>query len=225
MALREKTIVEQRLSAIELLALGMSVRDVAERMGVSRQAVYDWQKRHAEQGAEGLKDRSRRPHHSPHRTAERIEQRLIEERNKWRFGSKKILRRLQDAEPEIAWPPRSTVDAIFKRAGLVEQRRKVPRPFAPAATERAAVAEAAGQKMTIDFKGQFRLGTDNSAIRSRSSIPSVAICWRVMPSPGSPWNRPGPHSRACFASTACPRACIVTTVFRSAPQGMEASRP
>ena len=54
MALREKTIVEQRLSAMELLALGMSVRDVAERMGVSRQAVYDWQKRHAEQGAEGL---------------------------------------------------------------------------------------------------------------------------------------------------------------------------
>jgi putative transposase len=158
MALRERTIVEQRMSAIELLASGVSVREIAARLGVSRQAVYDWKERYRLDGAKGLNDRSRRPHHSPSRTAEWIERRLIEERNKWGFGSKKILRRLQDAEPEVSWPPRSTVDAVFKRSGLVRERRRSRRLFAPVAAHRTYVAEVPGQVMTVDFKGHFRLG-------------------------------------------------------------------
>jgi transposase-like protein len=117
MALRERTIVEQRLSAMELLQRGVSVAETAARLGVSRQAVYDWKERYAVDRESGLNDRSRRPHHSPTRTPEWIERRLLDERKQWGFGSKKILRRLQDDEPEVAWPPRSTVDAVFKRAG------------------------------------------------------------------------------------------------------------
>jgi transposase-like protein len=33
--------------------------------GISRMAFYRWQHRYHEFGLEGLKDRSRRPHHSP----------------------------------------------------------------------------------------------------------------------------------------------------------------
>jgi transposase InsO family protein len=153
-----RTIVEQRLSAMELIADGVGVGEVARRLGVSRQAVYDWKARHREEPESGLKDRSRRPLTSPTRTAARIEERLIEERKLWRFGSKKILRRLQDAEPLETWPPRSTVDAIFKRAGLVAGRqRSSPRRFAPGAVSRASATNAAGQVMTADYKGQFRL--------------------------------------------------------------------
>jgi transposase InsO family protein len=142
---------------MELIATGVGVSEVAERFGVSRQAVYDWKERHRVDAETGLNDRSRRPHTSPTRTAEAIEQRLIEERKRWKFGSKKILRRLQDAEPEVTWPPRSTVDAIFKRAGLVWARKTVRRRFAPAEARRTYETAAAGEVMTADYKGQFRL--------------------------------------------------------------------
>jgi len=81
---------------------------------------------------------------------------LIAERKKWGFGSKAILRRLEEEHPEIEWPARSTVDEIFKRAGLTQARRKRDRkrvtPFA-----RPYEATRPGELLTVDFKGQFRL--------------------------------------------------------------------
>lgn len=150
--------MDQRAAAVELVATGVAVSEVAERFGVSRQAVYDWIERHRADPQSGLNDRSRRPHTSPTRTAEAIEQRVVAERRRWGFGSKKILRRLQDQEPDVAWPPRSTIDAIFARAGLVGGRRRPRRRFAPTeATRRTYDACAAGEVMTADYKGQFRL--------------------------------------------------------------------
>lgn len=149
--------MDQRLSAVKLVAAGISVTEVAERLGVSRQAVYNWLERYRGDPEEGLHDRSRRPHTSPTRTAEGIEQRVIAERQRWGFGSKKILRRLQDEDPDVAWPPRSTIDAILGRAGLVRSRRKVRRRFAPVEARRPSQPTAAGEVMTADYKGQFRL--------------------------------------------------------------------
>src|ERR1700750_1269416 len=157
MALRTRTIVDQRVEAMELAAAGVGVSEIAERLGVSRQAVYDWKQRARGDPQTGLHDRSRRPHTSPTRTDEAIERRVIEERKQWGFGSKKILRRLQDEQPEVAWPPRSTLDAIFKRAGLTQRRRKILRRFAPVKAQRTYQSDAAGQVMTADYKGQFRL--------------------------------------------------------------------
>lgn len=142
---------------MELVEAGVGIGEVAERFGVSRQAVYDWKARYDEDPEAGLNDRSRRPHSSPTRTSEAIEQRVLEERKRWGFGSKKILRRLQDSEPEVAWPPRSTIDAIFKRAGVVRERKRERRVFAPAVAQRSYEAALAGDVMTADYKGQFRL--------------------------------------------------------------------
>lgn len=157
MGLRVRTIVEQRTAAMELLASGIGVTEIAERFGVSRQAIYDWKKRYEHDPEFGLEDRSRRPHSSPTRTADWVEQRLIAERKQWGFGSKKILRRLQDAAPDIAWPPRSTIDAVFKRAGLVRNRKVVRRRFAPVKARHTFDASSPGEVMTADYKGQFRL--------------------------------------------------------------------
>lgn len=149
--------MDQRLLGVKLVEAGIPASEVAERLEVSRQAVYIWLKRWAMYGEEGLLDRSRRPHTSPMRTAEAIEQRVIAERRRWGFGAKKILRRLQDEEPDVAWPPRSTIDAILKRAGLVRGRRTPRRRFAPVAARRTYDACSAGEVMTADYKGQFRL--------------------------------------------------------------------
>jgi putative transposase len=158
MALRVRTIVDQRVLAMELIEAGVGITEVAERLGVSRQAIYDWKARYREDPEQGLQDRSRRPNTSPSRTSDWIEQRVIEERKRWGFGSKKILRRLQDDDPAVVWPPRSTIDAIFARAGLTRLReRPARRRFAPVEARQASKATAAGQVMTADFKGQFRL--------------------------------------------------------------------
>ena len=157
MALRNRTIVEQRRLAVESVRQGAVVAEVARWFGVSRQAVYDWVRRAEVGGPEALEDASRRPHHSPSRTPEAIEQRLIAERKKWHFGAKKILRRLRDEDPGTAWPPRSTVDAIFKRAGLVQPHRRIRRAFAPAPAPHSYASMQAGEVMTGDYKGQVRL--------------------------------------------------------------------
>jgi transposase InsO family protein len=157
MALRTRTIVDQRFAAVKLVESGVAVSEVAELSGVSRQAVYNWIEQYRADPQAGLNDRSRRPHHSPTRTDEAIEQRIIAERKRWQFGSKKILRRLQDEYPDMAWPPRSTIDAILKRAGLVRERKTVRRRFAPAAAPRTYDTSAAGEVMTADYKGHFRL--------------------------------------------------------------------
>lgn len=150
-------MADQRLAAVQLVEAGVAVSEVAERSGVSRQAVYNWLDQHQADPEAGLNDRSRRPHTSPRRTPEAIEQRVIAERKRWGFGSKKILRRLQDEQPEVAWPPRSTIDVILKRAGLVHGRRTTRQRFAPVAARRTYDACAAGEVMTADYKGQFRL--------------------------------------------------------------------
>lgn len=157
MALKTRTIVDQRHEAVTLVAAGIGVSEVAERLGVSRQAVYNWLERYRDDPEAGLHDRSRRPHSSPSRTAEDVEQRVIAERRRWNFGAKKILRRLQDEEPDVAWPPRSTIDAIFKREGLVRGRKRPRRPFAPVEARRPYKDCSAGEAMTADYKGQFRL--------------------------------------------------------------------
>lgn len=152
-----RTIVDQRVAAVQLVEAGIAVSEVAERSGVSRQAIYNWLERYRTDPEAGLNDRSRKPHTSPTRTADDIEQHIIEERKRWKFGSKKILRRLQDHHPDVAWPPRSTIDAILKRAGLVNGRKSVRRRFAPAAARRSYDACSAGEVMTADYKGHFRL--------------------------------------------------------------------
>lgn len=118
--------------------------------------MYAWISRYEEGGVEALEDRSRAPKTSPCRIDEAIEQMLIAERKKWGFGSKAILQRLREEHVEIEWPARSTVDGIFKRAGLTEPRRKRERkritPFV-----RPYEAKKPGELLTVDFKGQFRL--------------------------------------------------------------------
>lgn len=182
--------MDQRRLAVESVKQGERVADVARSYGVSRQAVYEWVCREAERGLEGLEDGSRRPHHSPNKTPEWMEQRLIAERKKWGFGAKKILRRLQDEEPTIAWPPRSTIDMIFKRAGVVQSRRRVRRPFAPAPIIPAYALSEPGAVMTGDYKGQFRLGNGR-------------LCY--------PFTVADPVSRYLYACDAFERICFEQT--------------
>ena len=73
-----------------------------------------------------------------------------------RFGAKKLLKRLRDAEPTAAWPSRSTVCDWLQQAGLVVPRRRRRRAPHPMGTR--VVPTAPNDTWTTDFKGEFRVG-------------------------------------------------------------------
>jgi len=157
MPLKELTIVEIRKRMMEAVASGVAITDVASQFGVTRPTVYALMRRYDPDEVSTLEDRSRAPHRQPTKTAAWIETLLVRERRRWRFGSKKILQRLREEYPRVRWPHRSTVDGIFKRAGLVaRRRRRRPHPATPFA-QRYQASEP-GELWTMDFKGQFRLG-------------------------------------------------------------------
>lgn len=203
MPLRARTIVEVREEVVSRVEQGLSVSDAARMYGLSRPTVYEWIRRYQQQGIEGLQDRSRAPLHCPHRTAESIEQRVITERQKWGFGSKKILQRLSEEDPQVSWPARSTVDGIFERAGLVQPRRRRERkrvtPFL-----RRYEPRVPGELLTVDFKGQFRLKNGQlcyplTLVESLSryviaceALPSTALepAWAVMERAFRQWGLP-----------------------------------
>lgn len=158
MPILERTLVDIR-EEMALLALdeGYTVTEVAVRFNVSRPTVRLWRDRYREGGRAGLVDHSHAPQNCPHRTSEQIEKLIVAEREQYGWGSKKILRRLQDAHPELELPGRSAVDALLRRRGLVRPGRGRRSPLASPFQRRYTATEP-GELTTIDHKGQFRMG-------------------------------------------------------------------
>ena len=61
----ELTVTEQRYRAVLEVVAGVPVIEVAERFGVSRQAVDRWVGWYRDEGLGGLADRSSRPYSFP----------------------------------------------------------------------------------------------------------------------------------------------------------------
>jgi transposase InsO family protein len=69
--------------------------------GISRQVFYVWKRRYEAQGIQGLRDRSRRPHHSPRATKSEVVGKIVYLRQHYHFGPTKIamyLKRYHDVE-------------------------------------------------------------------------------------------------------------------------------
>ena len=84
--------------------------------GISRQVYYTWLRRYREEARMGLRDRSRRPHHSPRTTHVDVVGKILYLRQNYHFGPGKIamyLQRYHDVEvsPSGIW-------RIFKRLDL-----------------------------------------------------------------------------------------------------------
>jgi transposase len=59
--MKELSVAEQRyLAVLAVIADGLSIKQVAEKVGVSRQTMHAWLSRYEAQGLEGLKDRLNR---------------------------------------------------------------------------------------------------------------------------------------------------------------------
>jgi len=150
--------VRERTRFIELYLTGFyTLTELAERFGMSRQKLHKWLGRHNVDGMKGLADRSRAPLHIPHRTSEKVAEKIIDFRRRFpHMGPRKIVARLTELYPEIVWPAPSTAGDILRRANLVAPRERRS-PTAHPLRERSQPAEP-NDLMTIDYKGQFLLG-------------------------------------------------------------------
>jgi transposase len=72
--MRELTVAEQRYQAVlAVIGDGLSISQVAQKVGVSRQTLHSWLARYEAEGLEGLADRSHRPVSCPHQMPAQVE--------------------------------------------------------------------------------------------------------------------------------------------------------
>jgi transposase len=82
----ELSEVEQRYQAVLAVQVdGLTVTEVAEKFGVSRQTVHAWLRRYEDGGLDGLADRSHRPVSCPHQMPAAVEARVCELRREYAY--------------------------------------------------------------------------------------------------------------------------------------------
>lgn len=156
MCWRGKDALNERLRFVRLYkSRSFAMSELCMRFGISRPTGYCWVSRYAQGGPEGLLERSRRPHHCPHRTSSQIESSVVRLRAQYpEWGPVTVVGYLRQHDPHTAWPAPSTAGEILKRHGLVQPRRKrrkvmhPGRPYLP--------MEAPNDTWAVDFKGEFK---------------------------------------------------------------------
>jgi transposase InsO family protein len=117
----ELTMTEQRYRAVLEVQAGVPVTEVAERFGVSRQAVHRWIGWYRDEGLDGLADRSHRPHAHPAQTSPEVEAAIGELRRAHpRWGQRRLhfeLGRLGCPGPV---PSLTTIYRVLVRHGLID---------------------------------------------------------------------------------------------------------
>jgi len=147
--------MEQRVELIREWKEGESISSLAEAYRVSRKTIYKWIERHADEGVAGLADRSRAPLSSPHRLSEAMIARVIEARQRWGWGPRKLLVKMAAACEETL-PAASTIAELLRSKGLSHARKR--RVRTPPYAAPFADVEHANRTWCADFKGWFRTG-------------------------------------------------------------------
>ena len=134
-----------------------TMAELCDRYGISRKTGYKWLARYAEEGRQGLGDRSRAPHHCPHQIPEALATLLCTTRRHHPdWGAGKLLDYLAPRHPDTAWPAISTVNDLLGRHQLLTRRRR-RRPHRHPGVVPPTTA-APNDLWTADFKGQFPTG-------------------------------------------------------------------
>lgn len=146
MAWRTSNVQEQRVEFVVAASRKeKSLTKLCAEFNISRPTGYSWLKRYRANGIQGVLERSRRPKHSPQRTAPELEERvaaLRQERPDW--GARKLQHLLQREGVRL---PGSTIHRILLRYDLVRAWDR--RPLAMKRFERAQP----NQLWQMDFKG------------------------------------------------------------------------
>ena len=155
----ETAPVDERIRFIQdALSDRFTMSALCARFGISRRIGYKWLDRYEQEGRHGLQDRSRAPHHCPHRINGEIAVLICALRRAHPFwGARKLLKILRTRHPRLrAWPAPSTAADLLARHGLVLKRRRRRPHQHPGVVPPTTTAP--NDLWTADFKGQFRTG-------------------------------------------------------------------
>ncbi len=153
-------MAEQRYAAVlAVIADGLSVSQVAEKVGVSRQTVHSWLARYEAQGLEGLVDRSHRPVSCPHQMPAEVEAALLElRRSRPYWGPQRLVFELtkRGVVPVVS---ESAAYRALVRAALIDPSLRDRRSRKWKRWERGAAMEL----WQMDIVGGFPLADGSSA--------------------------------------------------------------
>ena len=144
---KECSVMSQRLEFCHLaLGQGISFSELCRRFGISRSNGYKWLHRFQQAAEPGLQEQSRRPRLSPTRTPSDLEAAVVQLRQQYGWGGRKLhqvlLARLGQA------PAPSTISDILRRHGMLSTASH-PGPFLRFQRPQP------NQLWQIDFKGHF----------------------------------------------------------------------
>ena len=153
-----ESVMEQKLRFIQLwLTDEYTVSGLCESFGISRTTGYKLIDRYYELGEEAFKEGSRAPLSIPHRTPIRIEKKIVALRNKHEtWGARKIKVLLEKDFRKEQIPSETTINAIFKRNGLVKNRRR--RTSSLGKQYPKFDPKYCNEIWSADYKGKFKLG-------------------------------------------------------------------
>jgi transposase InsO family protein len=158
---KELPMSELRLAFVKLVtALGYPVTRAGREFGIRRQTGSKWLRRARQQPAAPRTDHSRRPHASPRRTPPDLEQQVLDVRDRYGWGGRKIRAFLRPQGLDL--PSRPAVPQVRRRHG-----RAQPRPKGPA-TWQSFERPAPNQLWQLDFKGP-------SEVARQRLFPCVAL--------------------------------------------------
>ena len=159
-----------------------TMRELAERYGISRKTSYKWVDRYTADPEHGLAERSRAPKVHGRAMADAVRDAVIAlRRSHPHWGPKKLRAVLEARAPERVWPAASSLGDLLRRRGLSQPRRR-PRYVVPLSQPLAA-AHAPNDVWTADFKGWFRTadGTRCDPLTIVDACCRFVFCCRIVP--------------------------------------------
>jgi transposase InsO family protein len=123
--LLELTVAEQRFNAVmEVIRDGLTVIEVADRYGMSRQTIHGWLGRYRTGGLDSLADRSHRPRRCPHQMSAAVEAHLCELRRRHpQWGQRRLAHELV----RVGVDPPPGLTSIYRalvRNGLIQPKAR-----------------------------------------------------------------------------------------------------
>ncbi len=172
-------MVEQRYQAVlAVISDGLSISQVASKVGVSRQTLHAWLARYEAQGLEGLADRSHRPASCPHQMPAQVEAAVLElRRSRPYWGPRRLVFELAKRNVRPV-PSESAVYRALLRAGLIDPSLRDRRSRKWKRWERGTAMEL----WQMDVVGGFPLA-DGSCAKALTGVDDhsrMCVCARLM---------------------------------------------
>jgi transposase InsO family protein len=177
--MRELSVAEQRYQAVlAVISDGLSIGQVASKVGVSRQTLHAWLVRYEAEGLEGLSDRSHRPASCPHQMPAQVEAALLElRRSRPYWGPRRLVFELAKRKVSPV-PSESAAYRALVRAAMIDPAVRDRRSRKWKRWERGVAMEL----WQMDVVGGFPLA-DGSCAKALTGIDDhsrMCICARLM---------------------------------------------